>query len=306
MESTTPVENIPVESATPMENTTPIENITPMENTAEQSTTPVETTSMESTLIDSTPVETTPVESTTRMETTPFNLNVTTLETTTQPQCTNVLWTGDGYCDDINNNIVCEWDGGDCCGEDIIDDYCFECSCLEIGNEYFCTTDNPCGENVGDCDFANECEDGLKCGVDNCEVSLLFNSSVDCCYNRSHINDFLNNGDLGYCTINYPCEENEGDCDDDSQCMGYLECGIDNCPSYLGFSSTTDCCTSGIAERGCTKSISKSYKRWYWLLCEIRSGAKSVKIGTKFLFSKKLFKFAHQNLGNLPIKIWET
>ena len=265
VESTTPVESIPVEITTPVESipvesTTPVENTTPMESTVEETTTPVESTApVESTTpVKTTPVEsttttmeTTPVESTTTtMETTPLNLSVTSLETTTKVQCINVLWVGDGYCDDVNNNNECEWDGGDCCGENIIDDYCYECDCLEIGDEYFCTTDNPCGENEGDCDNDNECENDLKCGVDNCDVSLSFASSIDCCYNRSVVTDFLNNGDLGYCTMNYPCEENEGDCDDDNHCMNDLECGTDNCPSYLGLSSTTDCCR-GITERGC-------------------------------------------------------
>jgi hypothetical protein len=28
----------------------------------------------------------------------------------------NPSWISDGYCDAINNNSSCEWDGGDCCG----------------------------------------------------------------------------------------------------------------------------------------------------------------------------------------------
>ena len=38
---------------------------------------------------------------------------------------------GDGYCDDINNNLSCNFDGGDCCGANINTDYCVECQCLE-------------------------------------------------------------------------------------------------------------------------------------------------------------------------------
>lgn len=30
------------------------------------------------------------------------------------------------------------------------------------------------------------------------------------------------------------CVEGEGDCDDDEQCAGLLECGTDNCPSTSG------------------------------------------------------------------------
>ena len=42
-------------------------------------------------------------------------------------------WVGDGYCDDLNNNEGCEWDGGDCCNND--NDswnlYCTACECRE-------------------------------------------------------------------------------------------------------------------------------------------------------------------------------
>ena len=40
---------------------------------------------------------------------------------------------GDGYCDDENNNVGCQFDGGDCCENDYYgwDDYCDDCHCLE-------------------------------------------------------------------------------------------------------------------------------------------------------------------------------
>ena len=41
------------------------------------------------------------------------------------------------------------------------------------------------------------------------------------------------------------CGENEGDCDDDSQCQDGLICGTNNCPTGSGsnFGSGSDCCT---------------------------------------------------------------
>ena len=45
-------------------------------------------------------------------------------------------WISDGSCDDINNNIPCKFDGGDCCGFNVLKQYCFKCTC--IGN--FCQT----------------------------------------------------------------------------------------------------------------------------------------------------------------------
>ena len=43
-------------------------------------------------------------------------------------------WISDGSCDDINNNVPCQFDGGDCCGVNVVKQYCFNCDC--IGN--FC------------------------------------------------------------------------------------------------------------------------------------------------------------------------
>ena len=40
-------------------------------------------------------------------------------------------WIGDGYCDDINNNEVCDFDGGDCCGSNVFTAYCTECMCCD-------------------------------------------------------------------------------------------------------------------------------------------------------------------------------
>ena len=42
--------------------------------------------------------------------------------------------------------------------------------------------DFQCGDNEGDCDNDNQCKEGLKCGSDNCDISLGFASTVDCCY----------------------------------------------------------------------------------------------------------------------------
>ena len=42
----------------------------------------------------------------------------------------NISWIGDGFCDDVNNNSWCHYDGGDCCGENIQTDFCIECLCI--------------------------------------------------------------------------------------------------------------------------------------------------------------------------------
>ena len=44
--------------------------------------------------------------------------------------CGSPQWKGDNYCDDENNNAGCDYDGGDCCGDDVNTTYCKECACL--------------------------------------------------------------------------------------------------------------------------------------------------------------------------------
>ena len=48
-------------------------------------------------------------------------------------------WVGDDFCDDVNNNVMCGFDGGDCCPPHakpagIWDWYCNDCECLEPRN----------------------------------------------------------------------------------------------------------------------------------------------------------------------------
>ena len=45
--------------------------------------------------------------------------------------CGNPLMSGDGYCDDVNNNAGCDFDGGDCCGDNVDKRYCSKCICYE-------------------------------------------------------------------------------------------------------------------------------------------------------------------------------
>ena len=56
------------------------------------------------------------------------------------------------------------------------------------GGNTCCTPDNKCGEDEGDCDADNDCQDGLKCGIDNCSnkgngnPNNEWNAEDDCCY----------------------------------------------------------------------------------------------------------------------------
>ena len=37
----------------------------------------------------------------------------------------------DGECDDENNFEACQYDGGDCCGPNVLTDFCTACLCLD-------------------------------------------------------------------------------------------------------------------------------------------------------------------------------
>ena len=45
-------------------------------------------------------------------------------------ECAGIInWIGDGYCDDVNNNKECDYDGNDCCGLFINTEHCTFCQC---------------------------------------------------------------------------------------------------------------------------------------------------------------------------------
>ena len=117
----------------------------------------------------------------------------------------------------------------------------------------FCTYENPCGTNEGDCDTHEECQDGFSCGSNNCPDYLGFDSQFDCCYVPAV-------GDEHFCTTNNPCAVDEGDCDSDNECQANLFCdfGI-SCPGYLGFAPDINCC---ISETRC--KAKKNFRYFYF------------------------------------------
>ena len=38
-------------------------------------------------------------------------------------------WLNDGFCDDINNHVTCNYDGGNCCGRSVNNKFCLNCTC---------------------------------------------------------------------------------------------------------------------------------------------------------------------------------
>ena len=91
-------------------------------------------------------------------------------------------WVGDGACDDECNTEDNSWDGGDCCGPDVNDWWCWDCECLDPNSEYFGAEggqdeEDPCtfwyvGDGYCDdeCNVENHDFDGGDCCGDDVET----------------------------------------------------------------------------------------------------------------------------------------
>ena len=77
-----------------------------------------------------------------------------------------------------NEGYVWNWNYGDGSSWIVTNDVYIKCA----NENDFCTSDDPCGTNDGDCDIHDECKDGLVCGSNNCPDSLGFNPEFDCCF----------------------------------------------------------------------------------------------------------------------------
>ena len=112
----------------------------------------------------------------------------------------------------------------------------FSVNCANVinGKIGFCACKS-CSNFEGNCDFDDQCLDGLRCGTNNCLDLFGFDTNTDCCYSAIV-------GDEDFCSIDEPCEINEGDCDSNDECKNHLFCGSKNCPSSLGLLSSADCC----------------------------------------------------------------
>ena len=112
--------------------------------------------------------------------------------------------------------------------------------CCYSLEEDFCTFENPCSVDQGDCDSNVDCLDKLECGFNNCPASIDYDAEVDCCYGSIV-------GDDNFCTSDTnPCGVNEGDCDFNNECQSNLVCDTaHSCPTNLGFASDVNCCVGG-------------------------------------------------------------
>ena len=90
--------------------------------------------------------------------------------------CQNNDYVGDNYCDDGNNNAGCNFDGGDCCGDNVNNDYCNVCECLEGSTAVPTTSESP---GTGGCEFPNYIGD-TYCDDENNNAGCDYDGG-DCC-----------------------------------------------------------------------------------------------------------------------------
>jgi len=157
------------------------------------------------------------------------------------------VWSGDGYCDDDNNNCGCDWDGGDCCDPNAKTTHCTDCLCLDPeGAPEECNI--PCGASQwsgdGFCDDENN-----HCGCDW--------DSGDCCGSSGEATQYayckdclcLNLESADYVEIDETCSGQcyhtswKGDtfCDDENNNCGCDWDGGDCCGSANHYQHCTKC-----------------------------------------------------------------
>ena len=81
--------------------------------------------------------------------------------------CFKKSWVDDGACDDGNNNCMCGWDGGDCCGVSNTYSFCAECACLDPS--FVAPAPDYCGRACWRSKFTSDgfCDDANNhCGCD--------------------------------------------------------------------------------------------------------------------------------------------
>ena len=85
-------------------------------------------------------------------------------------ECDQPQLIGNGYCNDETNNKECNYDGGDCCGSCINNDYCKSCNCIDekfwgIKGSNALLGDGTCNKkyNSTECDYdKGDCLDVLQ------------------------------------------------------------------------------------------------------------------------------------------------
>jgi len=116
-----------------------------------------------------------------------------------------------------------------------------ECAEL-LGSPEYCDLCGPCEEGEGDCDTSADCIEGLIC-TNNVGDEYGFESTIDVCQFYSVDDCDQLHGDWDFCFLCGPCDEGEGDCDSNEECLPGLICS-DNVGEDYGFESSVDVCVT--------------------------------------------------------------
>lgn len=138
---------------------------------------------------------------------------------------------GEGDCDsdsECASGLVCQHNIGARYGFSASTDTCEQ----PPGHAARCTSATPCDVGEGDCDSNRDCLSGLVC-QHNIGERYGFTELTDTCE--------LPLGDWDRCTPGTPCDEGEGDCDTDSDCLSGLRCRHDMGHVY-GYDQSVDVC----------------------------------------------------------------
>jgi len=148
---------------------------------------------------------------------------------------------GDGYCDDWMNIVECNYDGGDCCGNNVTHGNCSACICINITEGASCA-DDPNNPMIGD-GYCDDMMNNAECnydGGDCCGYSIQLGNCSECaCLNptAASLNLVANIANLG-------CENaawaGDGYCDDSTNTA---ECNFDD----------GDCCGANVNMQYCTE-----------------------------------------------------
>jgi len=152
--------------------------------------------------------------------------------------CPSPLYPGDDECDDATNIAECDWDGGDCCGDNITTAWCETCACLDPEYAVACEAD-PCHMN------ATCSDDGVPGGYSyNCTCNMGFSGNGTACFLDGGFSEWQSWG---------ACSEECGPgvrsrnrtCDDPAPETGGLDC------STLGPDMESESCNEGNCTLAC-------------------------------------------------------
>jgi len=163
--------------------------------------------------------------------------------TTSAPSaCGSPQWKGDGFCDDDNNNDACDFDGGDCCGDNVQTTYCSACQCLACADNY----PTWWGDNI--------CDDG------NNNVGCNWDGG-DCCMGASQNNNWCT-----VCACLDPSAPQSGDGCGSPQWKGDGYCDDDNNNDNCDYDGG-DCCGNDVQTTFCSAcqclACADNYPNWW-------------------------------------------